>query len=225
MRWLLGSLLLALLLALALRHLPPAWDPRTPLDLTAAPNLLTGWKLTRMAWQPEQCRAAFAASGIAISPVPDRASGDGCALRDAVRLPARLRVSPGGPAVSCPMAAAWTLFERHTLQPASRAHLGNEVAAVRQLGTYACRNVNHAARGRRSQHATANAIDIAGFTLRDGREISLARHWNGQGPEADFLREVRDGACRWFRAVLSPDYNDAHRDHFHLDRGPWIACR
>lgn len=225
MRWLLGSLLLALILGLALRHLPPAWDPRTPLDLNAPPNLLTGWKLTRMAWQPEQCRAAFAASGIAISPMPDRASDDGCALQNVVRLPAALRVSPGGPVVTCPMAAAWILFERHTLQPASRAHLGSEVAAVRQLGTYACRNVNHAAGGRRSQHATANAIDIAGFTLRDGREISLARHWNGPGPEAAFLREVRDGACRWFRVVLGPDYNAAHRDHVHLDRGPWIACR
>lgn len=225
MRWLLGSLLLALILGLALRHLPPAWDPRTPLDLNAPPNLLTGWKLTRMAWQPEQCRAAFAASGIAVSPVPDRSSDDGCALQNVVRLPATLRVSPGGPVVTCPMAAAWTLFERHTLQPASRAHLGSEVAAVRQLGTYACRNVNHAAGGRRSQHATANAIDVAGFTLRDGREISLARHWGGPGPEAAFLREARDGACRWFRVVLSPEYNAAHRDHFHLDRGPWIACR
>lgn len=225
MRWLFGFLFLALAVGLALRHLPPAWDPRTPLDLTAPPNLLTGWKLTRMAWQPEQCRAAFAASRIALFPVPDRASEDGCALRDAVRLPAALRLAPGGPVVSCPMAAAWTLFERHTLQQAARAHLGSEVAAVRQLGTYACRNVNHAARGRRSQHATANAIDVAGFTLRDGREITVLRHWNGQGPEANFLRDIRDGACRWFRAVLSPDYNAAHRDHFHLDRGPWIACR
>ncbi|MBR0667474.1 extensin family protein [Roseomonas hellenica] len=225
MRWLFGFLFLALVIGLALRHLPPTWDPRTPLDLAAPPNLLTGWKLTRMAWQPEQCRAAFAASRIALFPVPDRASEDGCALRDAVRLPAALRLSPGGPVVSCPMAAAWALFERHTLQQAARAHLGSEVAAVRQLGAYACRNVNHAAAGRRSQHATANAIDIAGFTLRDGREITVLRHWNGQGPEAAFLRDVRDGACRWFRAVLSPDYNAAHRDHFHLDRGPWIACR
>ena len=28
------------------------------------------------------------------------------------------------------------------------------------------------------------------------------------------LREVPDGGCRLFRAVLSPDYNDAHRDRF-----------
>jgi hypothetical protein len=40
---------------------------------------------------------------------------------------------------------------------------------------------------------------------------------------------VRDGACRLFATVLSPDYNAAHRDHLHLDeakRGAmWRACR
>jgi hypothetical protein len=225
MRWLLGLLLLLLLGVFARHLLPPEWDPRTPLDLTAAPNLLTGWKLTRMGWQPEQCRAAFALSGIAISRIPDRPSEEGCALTDAVRLPAGLRVAPPGPVVTCPVAAAWALFERQTLQPAARRHFATEVASVRQLGTYACRNVNNASAGRRSQHATANAIDIAGFTLRDGREVSVLRDWEGEDAEAAFLREVRDGACRWFRAVLSPDYNAAHRDHFHFDRGPWIACR
>ena len=55
--------------------------------------------------------------------------------------------------------------------------------------------------------------------------MSLARHWSGAEPEAAFLREVRDGACRWFRAVLGPEYNAEHRDHFHLDRGMWNACR
>jgi len=36
---------------------------------------------------------------------------------------------------------------------------------------------------------------------------------------------VRDGACRFFDVVLGPDYNDAHRDHFHLDMGAYRACR
>jgi hypothetical protein len=25
--------------------------------------------------------------------------------------------------------------------------------------------------------------------------------------------------------VLGPDYNAAHRNHFHLDMGPWWVCR
>ena len=44
-------------------------------------------------------------------------------------------------------------------------------------------------------------------------------------PEAAFLRDVRDGACDWFDIVLGPDYNAAHADHFHFDRGGGRICR
>ncbi len=225
MRLLLVLLLLAVAGVLAARFLPPEWDPRVPLDLRAEPGPMTGVKFWRLAQQPEACFAAFAASDIAVNRLPDRPSETGCAVENAVILPAAIRTLPRGPAVTCRMAAAWTLYERHALQPAARQHLGTEVAAVRHLGTYNCRNVNHAAAGRRSQHATANAIDIAGFVLRDGREVSLLRDWRGDDAEAAFLRAARDGACRWFNAVLGPDYNAAHADHFHLDMGPWRVCR
>lgn len=213
----------------ALRHLPPGWgrqwDPRTPLDLRAEPGLMTTWKLRRLAREPDACFAAFAASGMTPTRMPDRPSPVGCAVENAMLLPAGLRPLPSAPVVTCRLAAAWALFERNTLQPAARLHLGTEVARVRHLGTYNCRNVNHAASGRRSQHATANAIDIAAFILRDGREVRLIRDWGGEGVEGAFLRAVRDGACRWFRAVLGPDYNTAHADHFHFDMGPRRSCR
>ncbi|MGX9966292.1 extensin-like domain-containing protein [Roseomonas sp. F4] len=208
-----------------LRYLPPEWDPRAPLDVTAPPNMMTGVKLRRLALQPAACFAALESSGLPVQRVADRASDIGCALENVVRLPSASRVTPAGPVTTCRVAAAWLLFETHVMQPAAQRHLGSEVAAVRHLGTQNCRNVNHRASGRRSQHATANAIDIAGFTLRDGRQITLLRHWGSGGAEAAFLREVRDGACEWFRAVLGPDYNAAHRDHFHFDMGPWRACR
>jgi hypothetical protein len=217
--------LVGLAAVLFLGRLPPAWDPRTPLDLQAPPNALTGWKLALLHGSPDACRATFAASGIAVSPVADRGSDVGCSVENAVRLPAGLRMLPAEPVVTCPLAASWVLFERHTVQPAALRHFGVPVRSARHLGTYACRNVNHRPVGRRSEHATANAIDVSGFVLADGREVSLARHWSGAGPEAGFLREVRDGACRWFRAVLGPEYNAGHRDHLHLDRGMWNACR
>ena len=69
-----------------------------------------------------------------------------------------------------------------------------------------------------SEHATADALDVADFTLADGRSISVLRDWKGEGEDAQFLRAVRDGACDLFATVLSPDYNAAHRDHFHLDQ-------
>ncbi len=93
------------------------------------------------------------------------------------------------------------------------------------LGTYACRNINHRERGRRSEHATANAIDISGFVLADGKQITLREDWNRNSRHQIFLRAVRDGACNFFDVVLSPDYNAALHDHFYLDMGRFRACR
>jgi hypothetical protein len=106
-----------------------------------------------------------------------------------------------------------------------------------------------------SEHAAANAIDIVGFRTRDGQTVSIGKHWKkdsggtrtagpqsrqlvsaestlaaGPAPEdveakAKFLREIRDGACDLFHAVLGPDYNALHRTHFHLDMGRYRQCR
>ncbi|MCE3544180.1 extensin family protein, partial [Escherichia coli] len=86
------------------------------------------------------------------------------------------------------------------------------------LGSYACRRLYGRAAGNWSEHARANAIDIAGFRLANGTRITVARDWRGQSAKAAFLRDVRDGACRVYATVLSPDYNVAHRDHLHLDQ-------
>jgi hypothetical protein len=61
--------------------------------------------------------------------------------------------------------------------------------------------------------------------LADGRRISVLRDWNDAAENGRFLKAVRDGACQQFNTVLSPDYNAAHRNHFHLDMGRWRVCR
>ena len=80
-------------------------------------------------------------------------------------------------------------------------------------------------RNRRSEHATANAIDISGFRLADGTRISVRRDWNGERKKSQFLRAVHQRACGYFRVALSPDFNRAHHDHFHFDRGFLWTCR
>ena len=77
----------------------------------------------------------------------------------------------------------------------------------------------------RSQHARANAVDIASFTVQDGTVISVLKNWNGDGPSAQFLHKVHRDSCRYFRVSLSPDFNIAHQDHLHLDRGLLRSCR
>ena len=78
---------------------------------------------------------------------------------------------------------------------------------------------------RMSQHARANAIDVSGFRLKNGRVISLVKDWNGSEEERAFLRDVRDGACDHFTAVLGPEFNALHADHFHFDLGWWPKCK
>ena len=68
----------------------------------------------------------------------------------------------------------------------------------------------------------------AAFVFEDGRRVGVLSDWEGGGAEARFLHRVRDGACGVFGTVLSPDYNEAHRDHLHFDqaaRGFGSFCR
>ena len=65
---------------------------------------------------------------------------------------------------------------------------------------------------------------MAGFVLTNGRRIRVSE-WADSGSEGAFLRDVHGGACRVFDSVLGPEYNAAHRDHFHLERGGSRICR
>ena len=156
---------------------------------------------------------------------PLRVQGS-CRIQNAVRLRGGeiTALSPGGPQLTCPVALGYAFWDRHAVQPAARDLLGSAVVKVDHYGSYACRNIYGRASGRPSEHAFANALDVAGFRTADGRRIPVARDFRGATPESRFLRAARDGACGWFRGVLSPDYNAAHRDHFHLDAGPYGIC-
>ena len=124
---------------------------------------------------------------------------------------------------TCPLAAAFAMFGRHGLQPAAQAVFGQPVVRVEHVGSYACRAI--AGSQRQSQHASANALDIVGFRLRDGRHISIRRDWSKPGAKGEFLRLVHRAACDSFNTTLGPEYNAAHRDHFHVDMGLFRMCR
>ncbi len=237
--------------------IPDRFNPWAPLDTHAPPNFLTGFKLSRARATPASCLAALAKTGLRYESIADRVTAPGCGFENAVRLRGdgkngvndansannleRPAISLGGPlTLSCPMALSLSMWERHALQPAARLYFGAPVVSIDNFGSYACRNVNtgdgaapNAAGGRRSRHATANAFDIAGFTLADGSRVSVLKDWrsaaagsgSGSGAAAALLREAHRGACRWFDGVLGPDYNAVHRDHFHLETGGWHSCR
>lgn len=203
---------------------PEAWKPWTPLDVRAAPDRFTRTKLARLADDPLACLAALSDAGGAYRLLPERDLGPGCAQRNALQVRrSGVRAEPF--VLSCRAAVSLALWERHVLQPAARRHFGTRAARLEHYGSYACRNVYGRATARRSQHATADALDVAAIVLADGRRLRVLDDWNAEGARAAFWRDLHAGACRHFDTVLGPDYNRAHRDHLHLDRGPYRLCR
>lgn len=206
-------------------RVPDAWNPWAVLDVREPPNLLTLYKLGRLQDNPQLCAQALASSDLRYRPQADSAPTAQCPLQNVVRVEgSSVRLSSSFLA-SCPLAVAYALFERHALQPAAQRAFAQPVVQVDHLGSFACRNMYNRKEGRLSQHATANALDIAGFRLADGRRINLLKDWQGEGAKARFLKDVHASACDSFNTVLGPDYNVAHRNHFHVDMGFWQICR
>lgn len=206
--------------------LPPAWNPTQPLVISDPVTPLTGWKLNRAASSFEQCLETLDGFA-AVQQQEPREDSDQCFIRDRVALRGigAARLEPVE--TRCAIALRTAMWERHSLQPAAAEFLGTSVQRIDHIGSYNCRALRTSAgpSTRMSTHATADAIDIAGFGLADGSQVRLIDDWDPPGPKADFLRAVRDGACTWFSLTLSPDYNRLHADHFHLQSRGWGLCR
>jgi hypothetical protein len=204
--------------------LPQRWNPLPPLDLAEPDPWFVDWRLSTLRIDADACARLLRSPLIDATQVADQPIANGCGWMNGVRLNAAGGARVSVDRITCEAAAGLALWLAHDVQPVAEEMFGAKVASVQHFGSYACRNMRGST-GMRSEHARANALDVAGFTLTTGRHISVARHWSGGGPEARFLRAVHAGACRTFRVALGPDYNAAHRDHFHYDRGLFASCR
>jgi hypothetical protein len=205
--------------------------PWTALDLRHPVGAFTGRKLAGLHGEPQLCRALLRQAGAAFTSLPDRRESADCGYRNAVRLAGReIGYRPTGPGFACPVAAALLVWEREVVQAAAQRHFGRRATGIDHFGSYNCRRLYGRPDGPWSEHAMANALDVAAFRLEGDIRISVVGDWADPGPRGRFLREVRDGACRLYATVLSPAYNLAHRDHLHLDQADrgewgWRSCR
>ena len=223
---LLDLALVAVVLGAAIdAHAPPqdlAWKP---LRLSDPPGLATAAKFRAAAADPDLCRQVLAEGGVAFTDQPDRTDG-ACPLTNTLRLGGGTTpLAPAGPVMTCPLALGYAFWDRHVLQPVAQTAAGAAVSRVEHYGVFACRNVYGRSEGRRSEHASANALDVAAVVLEDGRRLSVLGDFNDDSDGGTLMRAARTGACDYFRAVLSPDYNAAHADHLHLDFGRFRLCR
>ncbi len=223
-----GLFLLAGMLALAFLFADWAVPPQhlfwKPLKLSDPVGAATAPKVAANGIDPAACRAVLAAGGISFRSVPDQ-THDFCTIRNAVVLTqGGARLSPDGAVMSCQEAMAFALWDRQVVQPAAIQMFGSPVVVIEHYGSYACRREYGRPDGPVSEHAYANALDVAAFRLADGRRIDVESQWSTVSLQALFLRRVRNGACRVFSTTLSPDYNVEHHNHLHLDMAARGAC-
>lgn len=211
---------LALLMLMLLIGSPP------PEEADLMPEALRASRIEDFRSEVAACRSALAGAGFSTERVPDVVGANGCGYRNAVELTQSVHAYSGPVATSCAAAAALALWERDVVRPAAQRRYGQQIARIELAAPpYQCRRIGGRVDRRLSEHAHANAIDISGFTLENGRTVTVAEGWRGIERDRAFLRDIRDGACDYFRAVLSPDYNRAHRDHLHFDLGRDEMCR
>lgn len=136
--------------------------------------------------------------------------------------------------IDCSMVPALEAWLAEVVQPSAQARLGAAVVGLESFGAYSCRSIDHLEGAQLSEHAFGNAIDVSGFKLADGREISIVREWKKTDTqESAFLHEIQAGACQHFTTVLAPGSDPFHYNHFHLDlamhgstnTGPRRYCR
>ncbi|MDC0684302.1 extensin family protein [Sorangium atrum] len=89
-----------------------------------------------------------------------------------------------------------------------------------------------------TRHPAGLAIDVGALKKRDGTWISVARHFHGRigdktcgegapQPELPEARELRSIVCEAadlgiFTYVLTPNFNAAHVDHYHMEIKPGV---
>ncbi len=218
--WAAGALaVLALLMLALLIGSPP------PEEADLMPPALRTAQITVFQEDLPACRAALQGAGFVTERLPDLQEGR-CGYENAVELTQSVHTYSQPLATTCAAAAALVLWERDVVAPAAERRFGQAVTRIELAGaSYSCRQIAGRRDRRLSEHASANAVDIGGFTLADGTVLRVEQGWRGTARERAFLRAIRNGACDHFTTVLSPDYNRAHRDHFHFDLGHEDICR
>lgn len=156
--------------------------------------------------------------------VKDWKTPEGCGIEQAVRVEHSAIDWNRNTLMSCPLSAVVWDFETQVVQPAAQRNFGQTVRKMSNAGSYSCRGEVGGRPERLSQHSFGRAIDITGFELADGTNVSVQRDWWNKGAKGEFLHQVAQGACTLFSVVLTPNHNAEHHDHLHLDIGPYKLC-
>lgn len=176
----------------AMEAAPKAPTPIVPATPTEPVPPAT-WSEAEITAARAQCSSLLAPLKVTVQELPPLKQ-DKCGTPAPVALK-KLGPGAGGVELSppatlnCAMVAKLDAFVEKTLQPAARDVFGSPVVRFNQASGYVCRGRNGdvMTSGKLSEHALANALDVASFTLADGRVIDVGKHW---GPAARDFKNV-----------------------------------
>ncbi len=170
------------------------------------------------AMTPIECRAVLERSGVAVEALPPAGEGE-CRREDRTQAHVDAALA-SDPPTTCAVGAGFELWLRHGVQPAAedRARCaGRSDRALRCLQLPTDARPRRPAAGASMRPAT-RWTSLPSCSRTGGGSASRAG-WSGRaadGRASCGARATRRAAA--FGTVLSPDYNAAHADHFHLDQ-------
>ena len=210
-------ILIMMVVACAAKTVPYPLPPKKPVT-----QKLAGQDLQKFSGNYRACMTALNKANIDYTPIPDRVSPKGCELKDQITLD-RSRYPYSAPVIgTCEIIAAVAAWEEQVVRKNALKFLGEDIKEITHYAMFSCRNI--AGTSKRSEHSKGNAIDIAGFTMKNGDKIMVLDHWKDRGKKGQFLRTVFKDSCKIFKGAMGPNSNAAHRDHFHFDMGSWGFC-
>ena len=198
-------------------NLPPEGTPG--LNQPGAQKRYLGPYMGTQAYPPrERYSAPYPGRPVAAPDPPqaDRMPRLGPAQGNSIAAFGPVAVKPAA-TLACPIVSALDRWLADSVQPAAMRWFGARVVEIRQISAYSCRGMNGNSYAHISEHAFGNALDIASFTLADGRQVSVKDGWRGLPEEQGFLHDVEAAACQQFSTVLAPGSNAYHYNHIHVD--------
>jgi hypothetical protein len=134
-------------------------------------------------------------------------------LMDTVMLPDKTKVAVLPPAtMRCPMAEEVARWVREDIAPAVK-DIGPPLRGLDNFASYDCRGRNNIRAAQLSEHGHADALDVRGFRLADGRTLGLTDVMVAK----DWREAIKASVCARFSTVLGPGSDGYHEEHIHLD--------
>lgn len=167
----------------------PIRDPRRT---TLGDVKVTEWPEVDIVKAQEFCRKILKDIPVSYDPAPPMRKG-ACGspapilLKSIGKNPVVTITPPAS--VNCKMAKALYSWLTLKAQPEAKIQLNAQIKSIRNIASYSCRNRYSNPLKKISEHAFANALDIAGFTTTDGKKVVILKKW---GPtRRDYLAQIR----------------------------------